>query len=70
MKVNIGLLIDIGYYADNKDNEINIDTLNPEFKNWLWMNPIELSSKAIYFKKHVYKKINELFLPIIKEYIN
>ena len=57
-------------YFNGLDNEINIDTLNPEFKNWLWINPIELSSKAIYFKKHVYKKINELFLPIIKEYIN
>ena len=57
-------------YFNGLDNEINIDTLNPEFKNWLWMNPIELSSKAIYFKKNVYKKINEIFLPIITEYIN
>ena len=37
-------------YFNGLDNEINIDTLNPEFKNWLWINPIELSSKAIYFK--------------------
>ena len=57
-------------YFNGLDNEINIDTLNPEFKNWLWINPIELSSKAIYFKKDVYKKINEIFLPIIKEYVN
>ena len=57
-------------YFNGLDNEINIDTLNPEFKNWLWLNPIELSSKAIYFKKDVYKKINDIFLPIIKEYVN
>ena len=57
-------------YFNGLDNEINIDTLNPEFKNWLWINPIQLPSKAIYFKKDVYKKINEIFLPIIKEYVN
>ena len=57
-------------YFNGLDDEINIDTLNPEFKNWLWMNPAELSSKAIYFKKEVYNKINEIFLPIIKEFIN
>ncbi len=57
-------------YFNGLDNEINIDTLNPEFKNWLWINPTELSTKAIYFKKEVYKKINHIFLPIIKEYVN
>ena len=57
-------------YFNGLDNEINIDTLIPEFKNWLWMEPTELSSKAIYFKKEVYTKINQIFLPIIKEFIN
>ena len=57
-------------YFNGLDNEINIDTLNPEFKNWLWMEPTELSSKAIYFKKEIYKKINQIFLPIIKEFVN
>ena len=57
-------------YFNGPDNEINIDTLNPEFKNWLWMEPTELSSKAIYFKKEIYKKINQIFLPIIKEFVN
>ena len=52
------------------DNEININTKAPEFKNWSWMEPNELSKKAIYFKKQVYEEINKIFLPVIKNFIN
>ena len=52
------------------DDEINVDTKNPEFKNWLWLDPIELTTKAIYFKKQVYLKINKSFLPLIQNVIN
>ncbi len=52
------------------DSEINVNTQNPEFKKWIWMDPEELSEKAIYFKKHVYKKINNVFIPLIRNLIN
>ena len=52
------------------DNEININTKAPEFKNWSWMEPNELSKKAIYFKKQVYEEINKIFIPVIKNFIN
>ena len=58
------------FHFNGNDSEINVKTDNPEFKNWSWMNPIELSSKSIYFKKKVYESINEVFLPLIKNYIN
>ena len=58
------------FYFNGKNNEININTINPEFKNWLWMDPFELTSKAIYFKKDVYNQIYKVFLPLIKDYIN
>tara|TARA_B100001564_G_C20432743_1_gene575268 strand:+ start:306 stop:746 length:441 start_codon:yes stop_codon:yes gene_type:complete len=52
------------------DNEINVKTKKPEFRNWSWIDPIELSQKAIYFKKDVYKEINKIFVPLIKNFIN
>jgi len=57
-------------HFEGLDDEINVETKDPEFKNWLWMNPNELSSKAIYFKKDVYQKINRIFVPLIKDFIN
>ena len=58
------------FHFKGNDSEINVNTNNPEFKNWSWMDPEELSSKAIYFKKKVYCSINQVFLPLIKNYIN
>ena len=54
---------------NGQDNEININTLNPEFVEWQWTNPIELTNKAVFFKKDVYEKINQVFLPIINEFL-
>ncbi len=52
------------------DSEINVKTKKPEFRNWVWMKPIDLSLKAIYFKKKVYDKINQIFIPLIRDFIN
>ena len=57
-------------HFEGLDDEINVQTKYPEFKTWLWMSPYELSSKAIYFKKDVYQKINQIFIPLIKNFIN
>ena len=54
---------------DNLNNkEIDINTNHPEFKNWIWLNPVLLPEKAISFKKDVYRKINETFIPIINNF--
>ena len=43
------------------NNEINIKTKNPEFLDWKWLDPLQLSSIAVNFKAKIYKKIeNEL----------
>ena len=55
---------------NGQDNEINIHTSCPEFVEWQWTKPLELTNKAIYFKKDVYEKINHVFLPIINDFIN
>ena len=58
------------FYFSGQDDEINIKTTNPEFKNWVWLKPSKLPEKAISFKKDVYMKINEIFIPILDNFIS
>ena len=39
------------------DKEINVNTNNPEFLEWKWIDPSELPSVAVYFKVNIYKKL-------------
>ena len=39
-----------------------------KFKDWIWLDPELLPEKAISFKKDVYSKINEIFIPMIKNF--
>ena len=55
---------------NGQDNEIDIQTPHQEFVEWQWTNPLDLTNKAIYFKKNVYEKINAVFLPVINDFIN
>ncbi len=52
------------------NREININTDNPEFKKWVWLEPLELTGNAVYFKKKVYEEINQIFLPLMQNVIN
>tara|TARA_A100001011_G_scaffold400237_1_gene513429 strand:- start:12541 stop:13017 length:477 start_codon:yes stop_codon:yes gene_type:complete len=40
-----------------KDNEINLNTVNPEFKEWKWTEIDNLTNIIVEFKKDVYKKV-------------
>ena len=40
-------------------NEININTKNPEFLEWKWIDASKLPDIAINFKVNIYKKIKE-----------
>ena len=42
-----------------KNNEINVNTKNPEFSDWKWINIVDLTKVAVTFKINVYKKIKE-----------
>ena len=42
-----------------KDEEININKINPEFLDWKWIDPAELSKVAVDFKVEIYKKIEK-----------
>ncbi len=39
------------------EKEININTKNPEFLDWKWVNPSELPRIAVNFKISIYKRI-------------
>ena len=40
-----------------KNKEININTTNPEFLDWKWIDPSDLPKVAVDFKINIYKKI-------------
>tara|TARA_B100001741_G_scaffold206041_1_gene170314 strand:- start:300 stop:773 length:474 start_codon:yes stop_codon:yes gene_type:complete len=50
---------------DGEENEININTKNPEFLDWKWVNIDNLTDKVVNFKIHVYKKIQRELYKII-----
>lgn len=39
------------------DEEININTENPEFRDWKWLNVNKLSDYVVPFKKELYEEI-------------
>jgi len=39
------------------DNEININTKNPEFIEWKWVNINLLPDLIVIFKKHIYEEV-------------
>ncbi len=51
------------------DNEIDINTTDPEFNAWRWIDVNELENFAIHFKKDIYKSLSQEFAPIITEYL-
>ena len=48
-----------------EDKEINIETKNPEFLDWIWINLDEITEVVVDFKLHVYKKLKERVRKII-----
>ena len=49
-----------------QESEININTKNPEFIEWKWIEIEKLPSVIVAFKKHIYERL----LTEIKEFVN
>jgi len=47
------------------DNEINIQTKNPEFLDWKWMDLDYITEVVVDFKLHVYKEVKKQVKDII-----
>ena len=42
-----------------EDNEININTKNPEFLDWKWVGLNQITELVVEFKFHVYQEVQE-----------
>ena len=42
-----------------KDSEINVNTKKPEFFDWRWIKPSEVTSIVVNFKLDVYKELKK-----------
>jgi putative (di)nucleoside polyphosphate hydrolase len=51
------------------DSDINVNTDNPEFREWRWANISELLEIIVPFKKLLYKAVLKEFEPIIRTHI-
>ena len=49
---------------EGDDSEINIATEEPEFCDWRWVDPGQLSALAVPFKRHVYDDVLNEFAPL------
>lgn len=45
------------------DHQIRINTKHPEFSRWIWMDPDDLITKIVPFKRDVYAKVITEFRP-------
>ena len=50
---------------NGEETEININTKNPEFLDWKWVNIDDLTNEVVEFKAHVYKQIQSELYKII-----
>jgi len=44
---------------EGKNKEVNVKTSNPEFLDWKWIEPLELTKVVVDFKLSIYKKLTE-----------
>ena len=42
-----------------KDDEINVNTKKPEFFDWKWITPSDLTSVVVNFKLNIYKELKK-----------
>lgn len=50
-----------------KDSDINVETENPEFSEWKWIDQKILLDNVVPFKKDLYKKVLKEFKKYIKK---
>lgn len=55
-------------YFFGSDSEININTEEPEFRAWEWVEPDEAVNRVISFKKKVYAEAVKMFKPLIENF--
>ena len=57
------------FYFIGNDDEINLQTASPEFKEYKWSDFDFAVKNIVSFKKDVYLAAKEKFVPIIRQYL-
>lgn len=52
-----------------EDSDIDIQTDNPEFREWCWADPSDLPQLIVPFKKILYDAVLEEFTPLIADLV-
>lgn len=52
-----------------KDSEININTDNPEFREWCWADTSDMAELIVPFKKILYEAVLKEFNPLIEDLV-
>lgn len=55
-------------YFFGSESEIDLDTDQPEFKAYEWVDIDEAVRRIVYFKKDVYRQAVQYFKPIMEDY--
>lgn len=50
-----------------EDEDVNIDTAEPEFRAWKWVEPATLPAMIVPFKRALYETVLNVFSPWLKE---
>ncbi len=58
------------FFFTGKDSEINLQTLEPEFRSYAWVDLEKAPNSVVDFKKNIYIHVVSEFLPIIKKYLH
>jgi putative (di)nucleoside polyphosphate hydrolase len=48
-----------------RDEDVRIETAEPEFRSWKWADPDELPLMIVPFKRRLYEQVLEAFRPLI-----
>ncbi len=53
-----------------KDQDIDIETKHPEFSEWKWVSLIDIPTLVVPFKREIYQKVVDEFLPLVAQQNN
>ena len=58
------------FYFTGDESEINLQTAEPEFRSYAWVDIKAAPESVVEFKKEVYNIVAEKFQTIIRQYLN
>jgi putative (di)nucleoside polyphosphate hydrolase len=50
-----------------RDDEIRLDTVHPEFDEWMWVAPASIPDLTIAFRRQLYRQLLEEFRDLLRE---